>query len=119
MPLPRRRIVLILAAGAALPDGAAVAVSAAHQGAATSAAPHRSPTVPPHGLPGLVERITPAGTYFSLTDSQGSVLAIVNSSGAVVQNYAYDVFGAVTSQSGGLGSEPQFAGQETDPDGLQ
>src|SRR5581483_6326700 len=41
------------------------------------------------------------------------------SAGTVQQSYAYDVFGAVTQQSGSLGSEPQFAGQQTDPDGLQ
>ena len=29
------------------------------------------------------------------------------------------MFGAVTQQSGSLGSEQQFAGQQTDPDGLQ
>ncbi len=47
------------------------------------------------------------------------MLAVVDGSGTVQQSYAYDVFGAVTSQSGSLGSEQQFAGQQTDPDGLQ
>ncbi len=72
-----------------------------------------------YGPQGLVAKITPSGTFYYLADSQGSVLAIVSSSGAVVQNYAYDMYGAVTSQSGSLGSEQQFAGQQTDPDGLQ
>src|SRR5579883_1579175 len=68
---------------------------------------------------GLLSRVIGGTTYYYLTDGLGSVLAIVNNSGALQQNYAYDVFGAVTQQSGSLGSEQQFAGQQTDPDGLQ
>ncbi len=51
MRLPRRRVVLILAASTALPFGAVVAVSSANQGPPQAAAPHRSPTVPPQVLP--------------------------------------------------------------------
>ncbi len=47
------------------------------------------------------------------------MLAVVDSAGTVQQSYAYDVFGAVTQQSGSTGNEQQFAGQQTDPDGLQ
>ncbi len=43
----------------------------------------------------------------------------MDGSGTVQQSYVYDVFGAVSQQSGSLGSEQQFAGQQTDPDGLQ
>src|SRR5579883_150572 len=68
---------------------------------------------------GLLSRVIGGTTYYYLSDGLGSVLAIVNSGGALQQNYAYDVFGAVTQQSGSLGSEQQFAGQQTDPDGLQ
>jgi len=37
----------------------------------------------------------------------------------VVQSYTYDVFGAVKASSGTQGSEFQFAGEQTDPSGLQ
>jgi RHS repeat-associated protein len=42
----------------------------------------------------------------------------VDSSGTIVQSYAYDAFGAVRSQSGSQPKEHQFAGQDTDPSGL-
>ncbi|HLZ71272.1 MAG TPA: RHS repeat-associated core domain-containing protein [Dehalococcoidia bacterium] len=71
-----------------------------------------------YGL-GLISRVIGNQTYYYLTDGLGSTLAVVDSAGTLQQSYAYDVFGAVTSQSSSLGSEPQFAGQETDPDGLQ
>ncbi|MHB8575189.1 MAG: RHS repeat-associated core domain-containing protein [Dehalococcoidia bacterium] len=68
---------------------------------------------------GLVAHVTSTGTFYFLTDGLGSTLAEVNSSGAVVQSYSYDAFGAVKSSTGTQSTEFQFAGQQTDPSGLQ
>jgi RHS repeat-associated protein len=66
-----------------------------------------------------VEHVTASGTFYYLHDGLGSTIALVDSSGNVVQSYEYDAFGAVRSQSGNQPTEYQFAGQDTDPSGLQ
>jgi RHS repeat-associated protein len=43
----------------------------------------------------------------------------VDSSGVVVNEYEYDVYGTLRSSSGRQDNEFQFAGQQTDPTGLQ
>jgi RHS repeat-associated protein len=43
----------------------------------------------------------------------------VDSSGVVVNEYEYDVYGTLRSSSGSQHNEFQFAGQQTDPNGLQ
>ena len=43
----------------------------------------------------------------------------VDSSGVVVNEYEYDVYGTLTASSGNQDNEFQFAGQQTDPTGLQ
>ena len=65
---------------------------------------------------------TPArsGTYYYLGDGLGSVMKTTDSTGAVVNSYTYDVYGAVTSSSGTQTNELDFAGEQTDPTtGLQ
>ncbi|MHB8575135.1 MAG: colicin E5-related ribonuclease, partial [Dehalococcoidia bacterium] len=68
---------------------------------------------------GLVAHVTASGTFYFLTDGLGSTMAEVDSSGTVVQSYTYDAFGAVKSSTGAQSTEFQFAGQQTDPSGLQ
>ena len=59
-----------------------------------------------------------AWSYY-LADGLGSTMAVVDASGAVQKSYQYDVYGEVTGGSGSLANEFDFAGQQTDPTGLQ
>jgi RHS repeat-associated protein len=70
--------------------------------------------------PGPLARIAKVGgaTQYFLADGLGSTVALTDSSGTVVQTYSYDAFGAPTG-SGTAPTEFQFAGQQTDPSGLQ
>ena len=54
-----------------------------------------------------------------LADGLGSTMAVVDGSGVVQTSYQYDVYGEVTGGSGSLSNEFDFAGQQTDPTGLQ
>ncbi len=54
-----------------------------------------------------------------LASGLGSTMAAVDSTGMVVRDYQYDVYGAPTGGSGSLANEFDFAGQQTDPTGLQ
>jgi hypothetical protein len=49
-----------------------------------------------YGPGGLLSRIVNGQPFYYLTDALGSTLAIVNSSGALQQDYVYDVYGGVT-----------------------
>jgi len=68
---------------------------------------------------GLLSQISAAGTYYYLADGLGSTMKTVDSSGVVVNEYEYDVYGTLRSSSGSQANEFQFAGQQTDPTGLQ
>lgn len=68
---------------------------------------------------GLVEHVTPAGTYWYLGDGSGSTVALVSSTGTVAQSYGYDASGNVTATSGSQPTEYQYDGQQTDPSGLR
>ena len=59
-----------------------------------------------------------AWSYY-LADGLGSTMAVVDASGTVQTSYQYDVYGEVTGGSGSLANEFDFAGQQTDPTGLQ
>ncbi|MBI5947480.1 MAG: RHS repeat-associated core domain-containing protein [Chloroflexi bacterium] len=56
--------------------------------------------------------------YYYLEDGLGSTMAIVDASGAVQDSYTYDIYGKPT-KTGSLANEFDFAGQQTDPTGLQ
>jgi RHS repeat-associated protein len=71
-----------------------------------------------YGL-GLVSQVSGANTYYYLPDGLGSTMAMVDGGGTVVKTYGYDVYGKVTSSSGSVANEFDFAGQQTDPTGLQ
>ncbi len=68
---------------------------------------------------GLISQVVGANTYYYLADGLGSVMATTDASGSVVNGYTYDVYGAATSSSGSQVNDRQFAGQQTDPTGLQ
>lgn len=57
--------------------------------------------------------------FYYLADGLGSTMAVVDASGAAQKSYQYDVYGEVTGGSGSLSNEFDFAGQQTDPTGLQ
>jgi RHS repeat-associated protein len=67
---------------------------------------------------GLEAQVSGANTYYYLADGLGSTMAIVDDAGAAQKSYTYDVYGKPTA-SGGLANEFDFAGQQTDPTGLQ
>lgn len=67
---------------------------------------------------GRVERVTASATHYYLTDGSGSTLALVDSSGTVVQSYDYDAWGNVRSSSGTSATEFQYTGEQRDPTGL-
>ncbi len=68
---------------------------------------------------GLVSQVSGANTYYYLADGLGSTMATTDASGAVVNSYTYDVYGKTTASSGSQANDFQFAGQQTDPTGLQ
>jgi len=68
---------------------------------------------------GLVAQVSGANTYYYLADGLGSTMATTDASGAVVNSYTYDVYGKTTASSGSQPNDFQFAGQQTDPTGLQ
>ncbi len=68
---------------------------------------------------GLVAQVSGANTYYYLADGLGSTMATTDASGAVVNSYTYDVYGKTTASSGAQANDFQFAGQQTDPTGLQ
>ncbi|MCL4231899.1 MAG: hypothetical protein KJ053_09970 [Dehalococcoidia bacterium] len=67
---------------------------------------------------GLESMLTATGTYYYLADGLGSTMAIADSTGIVAKSYTYDVYGKPTA-TGTLANEFDFAGQQTDPTGLQ
>jgi RHS repeat-associated protein len=55
---------------------------------------------------------------YPLHDGLGSTVALANGSGTVTGTYAYDVFGAVRSHTGGT-TEFSFTGEQNDANGLE
>jgi RHS repeat-associated protein len=68
---------------------------------------------------GLVAQVSGSNTYYYLADGLGSVMATVDGSGTLANAYTYDVYGKTTTASGSQANDFQFAGQQTDPTGLQ
>jgi RHS repeat-associated protein len=67
---------------------------------------------------GLEAMDTGSDSYYYLADGLGSTMAIVDATGAVQKSYTYDIYGKPTA-TGALANEFDFAGQQTDPTGLQ
>jgi RHS repeat-associated protein len=68
---------------------------------------------------GLEAMDTGSDAYYYLADGLGSTMKTVDASGNVVNSYTYDVYGKKTTSSGSQSNEFDFAGQQTDPTGLQ
>jgi RHS repeat-associated protein len=58
-------------------------------------------------------------SVYYLADGLGSTMATTDASGNIVNTYTYDPYGATTSSTGSQPNAFQFAGQATDPTGLQ
>jgi RHS repeat-associated protein len=56
---------------------------------------------------------------YYLADGLGSTMATTDASGNVVNTYTYHPYGATSSSTGSQPNPFQFAGQQTDPTGLQ
>jgi uncharacterized protein RhaS with RHS repeats len=53
-------------------------------------------------------------THYYLPDALGSTMALIDASGAVVNTYNYDVFGAVRSSTGSQPNVFTFTGEQVD-----
>ncbi len=73
----------------------------------SSGSPAYSTTTPDGEV--LSERLS-TGTYCYLHDGLGSVVALTDSSGSVVNSYAYDPYGNTTSGSGTVANPFRYAG---------
>lgn len=66
----------------------------------------------PGGLP--LEQLVSKSTYYYYTDQIGSVRAMADSRGSVVNSYQYDSYGNLSSSSGTVSNPFKFAGQYLD-----
>lgn len=62
----------------------------------------------------LIDERTPSATYYYLFDGLGSVVDLIDSSGAVVKTYAYDPYGNVNATTGSVTNPWRFAGGYAD-----
>ena len=73
-----------------------------------------------YGLGRLAEVGPTTTTHYYLPDGLGSTMALVNSSGSVVNTYDYDVFGAIRSSTGSQANAFKYTGEQFDSStGLQ
>jgi RHS repeat-associated protein len=62
----------------------------------------------------MIRSANPTGTYYYHFDVLGSVIALSNTSGNIVERYSYDVFGEPNRVSS-VGNPYMFTGREYDP----
>lgn len=62
----------------------------------------------------LISEKTPSGRYYYIADGQGSITGVTNSTGALVDTYAYDPYGQTTSASGSVANPWRYTGQYLD-----
>jgi RHS repeat-associated protein len=73
-----------------------------------------------YGLGRIAEVGPGTTTHYYLPDGLGSTMALVDSSGAAVNTYDYDVFGAIRTSTGSQANEFKFTGEQVDSStGLQ
>ncbi len=72
-----------------------------------------------YGVAGCVSQIDLTDTYYYLGDGLGSTMKTTDDDGDVVNAYEYDVYGNITTSSGGQANEFEFAGEQTGPNDLQ
>jgi RHS repeat-associated protein len=65
----------------------------------------------PSRVDGLLAQTTGAGKGYFVTDALGSVYGVVDSTGAEVSKYGYDVYGARTATTEGMPTSWGFAGR--------
>jgi RHS repeat-associated protein len=63
---------------------------------------------------GRIAQVDGADTYYYLTDGLGSTMALTDEDGDVVNDYDYDVFGALRDSSGSQANDFTFAGEQVD-----
>jgi len=63
---------------------------------------------------GRIAQVDGADTYYYLTDGLGSTMALTDEAGDVVNDYDYDVFGALRDSSGSQDNDFTFAGEQID-----
>lgn len=63
----------------------------------------------------LIALRTAAGSFYYLTDNQGSVLGLVDSSGTRVNSYRYDPYGISRSTTEAVTNPYQYTGGQLDP----
>jgi RHS repeat-associated protein len=62
----------------------------------------------------LVSERTPQGTYYYLSDANGSTTALTDSTGNVVDTYSYDPYGKLVSSTGTVANPYRWSGQYFD-----
>jgi RHS repeat-associated protein len=67
-----------------------------------------------YGLDRIAQVADDDTTYYYLSDGLGSVMALTDADGDVVNTYDYDVFGAVRSSTGSQPNEFRFTGEQWD-----
>jgi RHS repeat-associated protein len=67
-----------------------------------------------YGLGRISQVASDDTTYYYLSDGPGSVMALTDADGDVVNTYDYDVFGAVRASSGSQPNEFRFTGEQWD-----
>jgi RHS repeat-associated protein len=70
------------------------------------------------GVNKILARTTSKGVENLLTDQLGSTIALAGSSGSIETKYTYDPFGLTTNEGTVSENTTQYAGQESDGDGL-
>jgi RHS repeat-associated protein len=70
------------------------------------------------GIDEIFTRADSIGAYTPLKDALGSTIALVDASGALVTQYAYDPFGNTTLSGAASGNPSQYTGRENEGNGL-
>jgi RHS repeat-associated protein len=63
---------------------------------------------------GRIAQVSGSATHYYLSDGLGSTMALTDEAGAVVNDYDYDVFGALRDSSGSQDNDFTFAGEQVD-----
>jgi RHS repeat-associated protein len=63
---------------------------------------------------GRIAQVSGSATHYYLTDGLGSTMALTDADGDVVNDYDYDVFGALRDSSGSQGNDFTFPGEQVD-----
>lgn len=63
---------------------------------------------------GRIAQMGASETHYYLTDGLGSILALTDEAGDLVNTYDYDVFGAVRAETGSQANDFTFAGEQVD-----